>query len=325
MGVHPLLFANIQVADTATPLFKEKLHRYAVMGEWAPDYHLMGWGEGTIGARLGLTRSNMTLVSPSHLEFRKLLVDQFVERVKDGGQGFQLDKSGMTGVLDFNPNLPTSPDRSLPQGMLQAYADITAQTREVDPEVAIASEMFWDRAFPFVDVSYARMNTIDMPSPALKYTFPEWTSTICAEAPGDFNVMNNGMRYGLVWAVQPRHYNDSMDEPLTRPLSRYVQELIRIRSKHQDVLFFGRFRDTLGAEVKAGADVRYSVFEGMDKPGKACVVVNFGDEETSAEVTWPRGEGSEVEVLLPFQPDSVQTLPATVRLAPRTCAVVAQK
>jgi hypothetical protein len=325
IGVHPLLFANIQVADTATPLFKEKLHRYAVMGEWAPDYSLMGWGEGTISARLGLTRSNMTLVSPAHPEYRKLLVDQFVERIKDGGQGFQLDKSGITSGLDFNPNLPTTPDRSLPEGVLQAYADIVAKTREVDPETAIASEIFWDRAFPFVDVSYARMNQIDMPSPALKYTFPEWTSTICAEAPGDFNVMNNGMRYGLVWAVQPRHYNDSMDEALTRPLSRYVQELIRIRSKHKDVLFFGRFRDTLGAEVKGGADVRYSVFEGMDKPGKACVVVNFGNGEETAEVTWPEGEGSQVEVLMPFQPDTVQTLPATVRLAPRTCAVIAQK
>ena len=86
LGVHPLLFANIQVADTATPLFKEKLHRYAVMGRWAPDYALMGWGEGTISARLGLTRSNMTLVSPSHPEYRKLLVDQCVERVQDGGQ-----------------------------------------------------------------------------------------------------------------------------------------------------------------------------------------------------------------------------------------------
>ncbi|MGA3327599.1 MAG: DUF6259 domain-containing protein, partial [Terriglobia bacterium] len=188
IGVHPLLFANIQVADTATPLFKDKLHRYAVNGRWAPDYLLMGWGEGTISARMGPTRSNMTLISPSHPEYRKLLVDQFVERVKDGGQGFQFDKAGMTGGLDFNPNLPTSPDRSLPQGVLQAYADIAAQTREVDPEVAIASEMFWDRAFPFVDVSYARMNTIDMPSSALKYTFPEWTATICAEAPGDFNV-----------------------------------------------------------------------------------------------------------------------------------------
>jgi hypothetical protein len=325
IGVHPLLFANIQVADTATPLFKEKLHQYAVNGRWAPDYPLMGWGEGTISARLGITRSNMTILSPSHPEYRKLLVDQFVERVKDGGQGFQFDKAGMTGGLDFNPNLPTSPDRSLSQGVLQAYADIAAQTRKTAPEVAIASEMFWDRAFPFVDVSYARMNTIDMPSTALKYTFPEWTSTICAESPGDVNVMNNGMRYGLVWAVQPRHYNDSMDERLTRPLSRYVQELIRIRSKHQDVLFFGRFRDTLGAEVKGGADVRYSVFEGMDKPGKACVVVNFGDEEETAEVTWPGGEGSAVEVLAPFKADVVQYLPVTVRLAPRTCAVIAQK
>ncbi len=324
IGVHPLLFANIQVADTALPLFREKLHRYAVTGEWAPDYSLMGWGEGTISARLGLTRSNMTLVSPSHPEYRKLLADQCVERVKDGGQGFQFDKAGITASLDFNPDLPTSPDRSLPEGVLLAYTDILAQTRQVDPEVAIASENFWDRAFPFLDVTYARMNQIDMPSPALKYTFPEWTSTICAESPGDFNVMNNGMRYGLVWAVQPRHYNESMDESLTRPLSRYVQELIRIRSKHKEVLFFGRFRDTLGAEVKCGANVRYSVFEGMDKPGKACVVVNFGNEQETAEVTWPGGEGSQVEVLMPFQPDRVQTLPATLRLAPRTCAVIAQ-
>jgi hypothetical protein len=133
------------------------------------------------------------------------------------------------------------------------------------------------------------------------------------------------MRYGLVWAVQPRHYNDSMDEALTRPLSRYVQELIRIRSKHKNVLFLGRFRDTLGAEVKGGANVRYSVFDGFDQPGKACVVVNFGNEEETAEVTWPGGAGNQVEVLMPFRPDTLQTLPATLRLPPRTCAVVAQK
>ena len=325
MGVHPLLFANIQVADTATALYKEKLHRYAVMGRWAPDHNLYGWGEGTISARLGLTRSNMTLVSPSHPEYRKLLVDHCVERVRDGGAGFQFDKAGMLGDLDFNPDLPTSPDRSLMEGVLKTYVDVIARTREVDPETAIASENFLDRSFPYVDVSYARMNQIDMPSVALKYTFPEWTATICAESPGDINVMNNGMRYGLVWAVQPRHYNDSMDERLTRPLSRYVQELIRIRSKHKDVLFLGRFLDTLGAEVSAGVNVRYSVFEGMDDRGKACVVVNFGNEEETAVVTWPGGEGSAVEVLAPFQPDAVQTLPARIRLAPRTCAVVAQK
>jgi hypothetical protein len=90
------------------------------------------------------------------------------------------------------------------------------------------------------------------------------------------------------------------------------------------VLFLGRFRDTLGADVNGGANVRYSVFEGMDAPGKACVVVNFGNAEETAEVSWPGGEGTQVEVLTPFQPDKVATLPAVVRLAPRTCAVVVQ-
>jgi hypothetical protein len=137
--------------------------------------------------------------------------------------------------------------------------------------------------------------------------------------------MNNGMRYGLVWAMQPRHYNDSMDEPLTRPLSRYVRELIRIRNKHKDLLFHGRFRDTIGAEVKAGPSVRFSVFEGMVESGKACIVVNFGNEEAGAEVGWPEGKGKSVEILKPFEPDVLGKLPVTIRLAPRTCAVVVMK
>ena len=323
LGVHPLIFANVQFADTATPLFREKLLRYAFHGRWAQDLPLMGWGEGTMSARLGLTNSNMTLVSPAHPEFRKLLLDQFVQLVKDGADGFQLDKTNVVGFLDFNPELPTSPDKSFTQALLTMLDDVGRRCRAVNPEFALASEIIWDRSFPWVDVSYIRMGDIDMTSPALRYTFPEWTSTICAESPGDFNVMNNGMRYGLVWAIQPRHYNDSMDEPLTRPLSRYVRELIRIRTKHKDLLFHGRFRDTRGAEVKAGPNVRYSVFEGMGKPGKAFVVVNFGNEEAAAEVSWPGGDGRDVEILMPFQPDANGRLPVRIRLAPRTCAVVA--
>src|ERR1035438_3729803 len=48
MGVHPLLFSNIQMADTATPQFKSELSHYAVQGRWAPDWPVFGWGEGTV-------------------------------------------------------------------------------------------------------------------------------------------------------------------------------------------------------------------------------------------------------------------------------------
>jgi len=104
MGVHPLLFSNVQEADTATPLFKTELSRYAVQGRWRRTGRSLV-GRGTISARMGLARSNMTAVSPAHPEFRKFLMDQYMQMIRDGAEGFQLDKTNLVGLLDFNPTL----------------------------------------------------------------------------------------------------------------------------------------------------------------------------------------------------------------------------
>ena len=324
IGVHPLIFSNVQFADTATPVFRSKLERYVVTGRWAADWRLYGWGEGTIGARMGLARSNMTIVSPAHPEYRSFLMDQYLELVRNGADGIQLDKATVVPMLDFNPLLPVSPDKSLPVGLIATYQELLEKARKINPGFALASEIWIDRTFPHFDVSYMRMNTIDMGSPALRYTFPEWTGTIFGESPGDFNPMNNGMRYGLVWALAPRHYNDSLDEPLTRPLSGYVADLIRIRTKYRDLLFHGRFKDTQGATVEAGTNVRYSVFEPMKaaEKGRACVVVNYGDKEEQATVSFPEAEGRQAEVSAPFEPDRKAVLPVRLSIPPRRCAVV---
>jgi len=323
LGVYPLIFSNIQEADTGTPLFRDKLSQYAVEGRWAPDLRLNGWGEGTITARAGLTRTTMTLVSAAHPQFRKFLIDQYLDLVRHGAAGFQFDKTNMLDVLDFNPHLPVAPDESLIQGLLSTYKELTAQARAIDPNFALASETWFDRALPYIDVSYMRMGMVDMDSTSLRYTFPEWTATIFGESPGDFGPMNNGMRYGLVWAFAPRHYNDSVDEPLTRPLARYVAELMRMRSKYEDLLFYGRFNDTIGATVSGGPDLRYSVYTPME-PGsraRACVVVNFADTPQSAEVHFQDATGQAV-VALPFQPERKTTLPARFTIPPRQLAVV---
>lgn len=327
VGVHPLLFSNVQVADTGTALFRSKLSRYAVDGRWAPDWHIMGWGEGTIGARMGLARSNMTLVSPAHPEFREFLMNQYLQLVRDGADGFQLDKTTATGFLDFNPGLPVPPDKSLFPSVIATFQELLKKAREIDPDFSLASEIWADRALPYIDVSYMRMGNIDMDSTALRYTFPEWTATIFGESPGDFNPMNNGMRYGLVWALAPRHYNDSVDEPLTRPLARYVSELIRIRRRYADLLFYGRFNDTLGATVSGDADIRYSVFKPLQpgNEGRACVLVNFGNEQETARVSFPDVHGSEVEISAPFEPDRKGALPLRLTIPPHFCAVVVSR
>jgi hypothetical protein len=161
--------------------------------------------------------------------------------------------------------------------------------------------------------------------PALRYTFPEWTSTIFAESPFDFNIMNNGMRYGFVWAMAPRHYSASLDEPLTQPLSSYVKELIRIRKKYADILFMGRFMDTLGVTIKCGNNSRFSVFEPMnDSTRKAVVVVNFDNIEDDIEVNIENAKSGKAELCIPFQNERVVQLPAKIKVPARTCAVLAE-
>jgi hypothetical protein len=325
LGVHPLIFANIQVADTATPLFQKTLEKYAVDGRWAPDWQLWGWGEGTIGARLGLARSNMAVMSPAHSEFRNLLTDQYLELLRDGAEGLQLDKAGIMWPLDFNPQLPVSPDKSLPQGVLDTFAELLLRARAINPEFGLASEITFDRALPYVDVSYTRMGDVDM-DPTLRYTFPEWTGTIFGESPGDFNAMSNGMRYGMVWALAPRHYNDSVDEILTRPLARYVSELIRIRKKYEDLLFYGRFNDTTGATLQGDPDIRYSVFRSSqpNDSSQACVAVNFGDTPESAELNF-EGASSGVVIASPFNPDRDAHLPVHLSIPPHQLAVIVKR
>ena len=323
MGVHPLIFTNVDVADTATPLFQNDLKQYAVDGLWAPDWTILGWGEGTISARAGLTPSNMTLVSPAHPEFRKLEMDQYLQLVRDGADGFQVDKSNGSSKLDFNGILPVSPDKSLFAGIMETFKQLLPAARAINPGFSLAGEVWSDRSLPYIDVSYMRMGTIDIGSPVLKYTFPEWTATIFGTTPGDYNQMNNGMRYGFVWDVAPRHYTQSVDEPLTRPFARYVSELIRIRKKYADLLFFGRFNDTMGATVRAGANVRYSVFKPLDagKSGEACVVVNFDARPQIVDVSLD-GLSGNVQVATPFHADQTAMLPVRLTIPPHQLAVV---
>lgn len=326
MGVHPLIFSNVDVADTATPLFQNNLKQYAVEGRFAPDWALYGWGEGTISARAGLARSNMALVSPAHPEFRKFLMDQYLQLVRDGADGFQLDKTGGVALLDFNNRLPVSPDKSLPQGVLDTFKELLPAARKINPGFSLAGEIWFDRALPYVDVSYMRMGSIDMGSTVLRYTFPEWTSTIFGETPADYHQMNNGMRYGFVWDLSPRYYTASVDDPDTRPLARYVSELIRIRKQYADLLFLGRFNDTMGATVTGDADIRYSVFDPRQpgSHGRACVVVNFGSAPESAEVHLDGLDG-EVTIATPFQPNQKAMLPLKLTIPPNTVEVIVKR
>lgn len=204
--VKPVVFANLQVADTATKAYREELHDYTLQGRWADDLRLLGFGEGTMGARMGLARSNMAILSLSHPKLRASLVAQMADLVRDGAAALQLDKTVVIQYLDFNARVPTSPDRSLPVGLLHAFQEILEAGRQIDPEFALASEIWWDPTFPYVDVLYTRMVDIDIPHPSLLYTFPEVACDLCGE-PDRFqrDEQRHALRHGVGAGSAPLH------------------------------------------------------------------------------------------------------------------------
>jgi hypothetical protein len=129
-----------------------------------------------------------------------------------------------------------------------------------------------------------------------------------------------------VWDLSPRHYTASVDEPTTQPLARYVSELIRIRKQYADLLFLGRFNDTMGASVTGDPDIRYSVFDPLQpgSRGRACVIVNFGSAPESAEVHLDGLEG-EVTIATPFQAGRTATLPVKMTIPPNTVEVIVKR
>lgn len=139
--------------------------------------------------------------------------------------------------------------------------------------------------------------------------------------------MNNGMRYRFVWDLVPRHYNDSADDPLTRPLARYVSELIRIREEYANLLLYGRFNDTMGATVAGGGPyIRYSVFDPFHSSakGRACVIVNFGNSPQTVEVSLDGMTGN-VFIAAPFHADRTAVLPVRITIPPDRLAVVVKQ
>jgi len=119
----------------------------------------------------------MALVSPAHPEFRKFEMDQYLQLVRDGADRLPDGQvSNGSSMLDFTSSfLFLLTNRSLRHhGNLQ---QLLPAARAIDPGFSLAGEVWFDRSFPYIDVSYMRMGNIDMGSTVLKYTFPEWTAT----------------------------------------------------------------------------------------------------------------------------------------------------
>jgi len=252
-GARSLIFANYNVMDCCSDWYHEELHKYAHQDAFGNSPNWMCWGQSTLIARsqLSVRRQRIASVVP---EFEAILDQYLLERVRDGADGFQLDKLCVGSLLDFNPLNTRKPDEALCEGLVQGVARLWHKCREINPDFRFASEDGHDRLIPYADIGYRCAHYYGV-SP-LRYVFPEWAGCQHVNKPLDFEAVNAGIMTGSVLCIEPFNYQNSMGHPVYRTLSEYVQEVERIRAELKDIIFLGEYCDNLYATVTAMKDVQ---------------------------------------------------------------------
>lgn len=300
-----LVFNNYNVLDQNTEWYKTELYKFKQQDGFGQQNIWMGWGESTYLARSGLNvryhvRSSVTP------EIEKILADQFLELVRDGAHGFQMDKVCVGAALDFNPLNTLKPDVALCEGLVQAIDRLFRACREIDPGFRSASEFGYDRLIPYYDVGYR--NAYGNEISTLKYVFPEWTSCSHISAPRDFRGINGAVLTGAVLCIEPGSYQESLDQPVYRDLAGYIKEINRIRNELGDYIFTGDYFDDQGGEIRVagsaeaanGTSLAFKV-HGNHKTGKrAMVVVNNGTEALTFNWSFTDRDVREAMLYSPF-------------------------
>jgi len=302
-GSKCLVFVNYNVLDSATDWFKEELYKFQHQDQFGATPNWMAWGESTLLARksISVRRHLGASVVP---ELEELLAHYFLDLVRDGADGFQFDKMNINNgfLLDFNPLNTEKPDVALFEGIVRAIERLLAKCREINPDFCFASEAHQDRLLPYVDVFYRNSNGSSI-SP-LRYVFPEWTSCQHISMINSYNDINGAVLTGSVLCIEPESYETSMNHPLWKETSAYIKEVERIRRELLDIIFLGKYYDTLGAHVTSiGAQVvEYRVHGSMDTDKRAITVMN--PTADAAQYNWEflhRGITS-AKLYAPFEP-----------------------
>lgn len=321
-----LAFVNYNILDQNTEWYKNELYKYKQQDQFGQQNIWMGWGESTYLARSGMNvryhvRGSITP------EFEKLLADQFIECIKDGAHGLQIDKLCVGAALDFNPLNTLKPDVALFEGLVQAIARLDQKCKEVDPEFCMASEFAFDRLLPYFAVGYRGSSNTDIST--LRFVFPEWTSCQHIARPGDYNDVNYAVLTGQVLCVEPESYQGSMKQPLYRDLANYIKEIGRIRRELHDLIFYARYYDEETGHIKpvdsSSSDMLQCQIHGhLKSDQRAMVVINTSTD--TLRYTWKFDHKVINQAVLhePFAPNRVVKAKDTVEIKPYGLQVIVE-
>lgn len=320
LGVHVLLFANLQWANIETDWYREELAQYAAKDPRGFGRNTVGWEYHTLLGLAGECESRMHVMDPSHEAFARAITQQLENAIDLGADGLQIDKLGSGHAVDYASGLPVGPDEGVMKGTWAVLEGLHRQAMGRPEELAFAGESHWDRAMPFIDASYSRFFS-ESHLPTTAVAFPEFRQTNCVVGAYDRAMVNNCVRYGHIVNLEMRClHGDASDAP---DLARYVKEVLSLRRQLASVLWDSRPAEPheVGLEMDADEGLHYFVHRSLGSAGGALVLNHFQPRSLGGRMKL--NVDGELRVFRPGQPSEELPSSSDVTVAPDELVVIA--
>ncbi len=311
MGLKVYFFVNYHQVMIDSDWYKKELIKYH---EWpSPDGGVTwntGWPMGTLWGRMGHPKC-MVGDDPAFPEYRKILVDQFARLAQIGADGVHVDKM-FPAALDFNPNLPMSPDTGSWEGSILLTKEIFTACRKYRPDWAMSFECNWDRLLQFTGATWWVGN-----QRITRAVFPENAEMLLIAMPYDYLGVNNAVREGNTVMLGPMNMCRSIGWKPWQGLASYIKEVKRIQDSLLDTVYLGEVLGQEGVRIADGpaAGVAYNVFRNISTGKRVCILTNAAMQSKKQTITaFEASSSGQARIHTPFQPAKVAKLPVEIEI-----------
>jgi hypothetical protein len=310
LGMKVYFFVNYQQVMLDSDWYKSELNKYR---EWGPNGETtwnVGWGMGTLWARMDHPK-RMTGADPAFPQYRKIIVDQFEKLASIGADGVHVDKM-FPAALDFNPDIPLSPDTATWEGAILLTREVFAACRKHNADWAMSFECNWDRMVEFTGATWWVGNQL-----VTRQVFPENAETQMIGMAYDYLGVNNLVRDGHIVMVSPLNFCRSMGWKPWEGLSTYIKEVKRIQDRLIDTVFLGEVLGHDGVKLSGSpaTGIAYSVYRNLTTSKRAAIFTNATMEpKKQAFQGFEDSQGSEIRIHTPFREPKSVKLPAEIEI-----------
>jgi hypothetical protein len=308
LGLKVYFFVNYQQVMLDMEWYKKELVKYREWGDpKGSTTWNAGWPMGTLWGRIGHQKL-MTGADPAFPEYRKIIVDYFAKLAEIGADGVHVDKM-FPAALDYNPNLPMSPDTGPWEGAILLTKEVMAACRKHNPDWAMSFECNWDRMLQFTGATWWVGNQL-----ITRKVFPENAEMLLIASAYDYLGVNNAVREGNVVMLGPMNMCRSVGWKPFEGLADYIKEVKRIQDSLTDTVFLGELLGHEGVTMP-NPGVAYNVFRNLVTGKHVCILTNAEMQPKKQQIAgFAASRSSDARVHTPFQAAKVVKLPAEIEV-----------